>query len=98
MKILHIVQSADTSIGGSLTVARALMKAQRALGMDAWLVCLYDSPERESNEPRAEFEIQCLVTRDSPWTSGIVTLRKLFRQLHPDIIHHHDGILWPRLA
>lgn len=98
MKILHIVQSADTGIGGSLTVARALLKAQRALGMDAWLVCLYDSPERESSEAPAEFEIECLVTRATRWTKGVLTLRRLFHQLHPDIIHHHDGILWPRLA
>lgn len=74
------------------------MRRQRSIGLDAWLVCLYEAPHRGRNEPTAEFEIQCLVTRATRWTKGVLTLRRLFHQLHPDIIHHHDGILWPRLA
>ena len=98
MKVLHIVQSSDTCIGGSLTVARALVKAQRDIGLEAWLVCLYDTPSRSKAEPARDFEIQCLISRKSRWTQGILALRRALIQLQPDLIHHHDGILWPRLA
>lgn len=98
MKIIHLVQSADTSIGGSLTVARALVKAQREQGLDAWLVCLYEHREASEGESASPFEVECSVARSSRWTRGILALRSLILRLRPDIIHHHDGILWPRIA
>ncbi|MEN3940961.1 glycosyltransferase family 4 protein [Prosthecobacter sp. SYSU 5D2] len=98
MKILHFVQSSDASIGGSLTVARALVKAQRELGMDAWLVSLYENPAASEKAVLEPFEICCAAPRKSRWTRGLLALRSLVRRLQPDVIHHHDGILWPRLA
>lgn len=98
MKILHLVQSSNTNIGGSLTVARALVKSQRAMGHDSWLVCLCHAVSVNRDTCEREFEIECNVSRKSRWTYGIVALRRLLRQHSPDIIHHHDGILWPRIA
>jgi glycosyltransferase involved in cell wall biosynthesis len=98
MKILHFVQSSDPKVGGSLTVARELVKAQRDLGLDAWLVTLYDLPSAGNEVRHLPFEIACAIPRDLRWTRGVVGLRRLVQSHQPDIIHHHDGILWPRLA
>lgn len=95
MIVAHICQSNDANIGGSLVVARALIRAQRSLGIDARLVCLYDSGSTEGGEATDEF---CQVSRHSRWLLGIPTLRAKLRKLSPAIIHHHDGLLWPRIA
>lgn len=98
MKVFHLVQSADTIIGGSLTVARALVKAQRRLGLDAWLVCLYETSEAAQKSSCGEAEIVCQIPRGERWGSGVRILRRLIQDQKPCILHHHDGILWPRLA
>jgi glycosyltransferase involved in cell wall biosynthesis len=98
LKVLHLVQSQDVNIGGSLTVGRALVKEQRSIGVDAWLVVLYCGRAVTTDAEQFPFEITCNVRRSSRWTKGIKTLRRLIVELSPDIIHHHDGILWPRLA
>ncbi len=97
MRIAHICQSADPSIGGSLTVARALVKAQREEGVDARLVFLYASRDAAVQAADTQ-EIFCQVDRQSRWFRGIRILRRELEKISPDIIHHHDGIFWPRLA
>ena len=98
MIVVHLCQSADPNVGGSLTVARALVRAQRALGVEAWLVCLYPDDPAVQGVRAADFEITCGVSRLSRWTLGPLKLRGVINRLQPDIIHHHDGLLWPRLA
>ncbi len=98
MRVAHICQSADPNIGGSLTVARALASAQREQGVDAQLFFLYGSDKVGGGAPHPECETFCDVDRHSRWLRGIPALRRALRQLNPQIIHHHDGILWPRLA
>jgi len=98
MKVVHLCQSADPNVGGSLTVARALVRAQRALGVEAWLVCLYPDDPAVQGVREADYEITCGVSRLSRWSRGLVKLRGVINRLQPDIIHHHDGLLWPRLA
>lgn len=98
MKVVHICQSADANLGGSLTVARALVRAQRDLGVDARLVCLYLHDGAASDLQHPHYEILCQVKRRSRWSRGIYILRRELNRINPDVIHHHDGILWPRLA
>lgn len=98
MIVVHLCQSADPNVGGSLTVARALVKAQRALGVEAWLVCLYEDDPGVQRVREMDYEITCGVSRLMRWSSGLVKLRGVINRLQPDIIHHHDGVLWPRLA
>ncbi len=98
MRVAHICQIADPNIGGSLTVARALIKAQRKQGMDARLVFLYGGEMQAGRSPDTEYELFCQVDRRWRWLKGIAVLRRRLRSIAPDIIHHHDGILWPRLA
>lgn len=98
MRVAHICQSADPNVGGSLTVARALVNAQRNQGIDARLVFLYRSDYSSAVASHREHEIFCQVDRRSRWLRGISILRRKLEKINPDIIHHHDGILWPRLA
>ena len=97
MIVAHICQSSNTSIGGSLVVARALVEAQRKQGIDARLVYLYQDPA-ELPPGAGTTDVQCRVTRGSRWLTGIRTLKHVLREIRPDIIHHHDGLLWPRIA
>lgn len=98
MTIAHLCQSADANIGGSLTVARALVHEQRALGVDARLVCLYDSNAGRIDAAASDEDVLCRIERRSRWRHGIRLLREKLAELKPEVIHHHDGLLWPRLA
>ncbi|WP_372845875.1 glycosyltransferase family 4 protein [Pontiella sp.] len=98
MRIVHVFQRDDPATGGALRVAEALAKAQSARGLVVWILFLYGPPAKVS----AQFEegqVICLGLRSSrdAWR-GIQALRKTIRSLAPDIIHSHDGIVWPRLA
>lgn len=97
MKVVHLVQTADPAVGGSLVVARALCAAQRALGVEAELWFLYASPEDGS----ASREAGCRslgIPRERRMTLGIRVLARGLRESRPDVIHHHDGLLWTRLV
>jgi glycosyltransferase involved in cell wall biosynthesis len=98
MIVVHLCQSADPNVGGSLTVARALVKAQRELGVESWLVFLYADDPATPRIQHQDHEITCGAFRRSRWTLGVLRLRQVLNHLRPDVIHHHDGILWPRLA
>lgn len=97
MKILHICQRDNPDIGGSLRVAEGLAHVQRAGGDDVWLLFLYGKPANLSEEFSPD--TVCLELDSSrQFLKGWWRLRKALRQIKPDVIHSHDGILWPRLA
>lgn len=81
-----------------MIVARALVKAQRNLGVDARVVSLYVNSVDAEKTSRESYEISCAIPRKARWTRGIVSLRQVIKKFQPDLIHHHDGIMWPRLA
>ena len=97
-RVAHICQSDDPNVGGSLSVARALVREQRKMGLDARLVFLYRTDSTSARLPKAADSLWCDVERKSRWLRGVLCLRRVLRQFDPAIIHHHDGILWPRLA
>jgi glycosyltransferase involved in cell wall biosynthesis len=78
-------------------VAEALVREQRRAGHEAWILFLYGAP----GELTADFapNAVCLGLQSSrqAWL-GLPSLVGKIRQIKPDIIHSHDGILWPRLA
>jgi glycosyltransferase involved in cell wall biosynthesis len=80
-----------------LTVARALVGAQRSLGVDARLVYLYSSPNEVAG-PLAEFESHCRIQRGRRFLSGIPALRQVLREMSVDVVHHHDSPAWSRVA
>jgi glycosyltransferase involved in cell wall biosynthesis len=97
MRILHICQRDDPDTGGSLRVAEALVREQRAAGLEAWMLFLYGEPAEVSTSLGSD--TVCLGLRSSrDALGGIGALHKAIRRIDPDIVHSHDGILWPRLA
>jgi len=97
MKILHICQRDDPDTGGALRVAEALVREQRQEGVDAWLLFLYGEPA-EVSETLAPNTV-CLGLKSSREAFfGIGLLWRMVHRIAPDIVHSHDGILWPRLA
>jgi glycosyltransferase involved in cell wall biosynthesis len=94
MNVVHICQSADPRIGGSLVVARALAASQRISNVNAKLLYLYESEYDDLDSSGI-----CLgVSRSRRYTEGIKKLRSMLLDQKPDVIHHHDGLLWPRLV
>ena len=92
MNVIHICQSPDPTIGGSLVVARAVTAAQRLLGVNANLVYLYEGKAGD----KVKSGICLDVTRSKRYTEGIKKLRNVLLDQKPDVIHHHDGLFWPR--
>jgi len=98
LKVAHLCGSADTRIGGSLPVARDLVATQVLRGIDARLVYLYRSPTHQA-DPDSRIPSICLdIDRSQRYTKGIVALRRILQDFQPDIVHHHDGLLWPRVV
>jgi glycosyltransferase involved in cell wall biosynthesis len=97
-RVAHICQSDDPNEGGALSVARALVRDQRKLGLDARLVFLYHAGATRDRPPGAADSLWCDVERSTRWVLGVRRLRRVLRSCGADLIHHHDGILWPRLA
>ncbi len=97
MRILHICQRDDPDIGGSLRVVEALVREQRAAGLDVWVLFLYGGAGHISAlfAPNA-VHLGIASSKQAP--AGMVRLRQAVKRLAPDLIHSHDGILWPRLA
>ncbi|MBN2161939.1 MAG: glycosyltransferase family 4 protein [Pontiellaceae bacterium] len=98
MRVVHIFQRDDPATGGALRVAEALVQEQSASGVDARLIFLYGPPATVSSKFRSD-QVICLGLSSSREAArGIPALRKAIRMVAPDIIHSHDGIVWPRLA
>ena len=98
MKVAHLCQSADTRIGGSGAVARDLVASQVERGIDARLIYLYRGPNASADPSRARIPSVYLdVDRSRRYTIGITALRRALREFQPQIVHHHDGLLWTRL-
>ena len=97
MRVLHICQRDDPDTGGSLRVAEALVREQRREGIDAWLLCLYGEVAEVSKALAPD--AVCLGLESSKEAlRGMGVLYRKIRGIAPDIIHSHDGILWPRLV
>ncbi len=73
------------------------MREQRREGIDSWLLFLYGSAGEISKEFASS--IHCLELHSSQQAlKGIFKLRLAIWRIKPDVIHFHDGIIWPRLA
>ncbi len=96
MRILHICQRDDPDTGGSLRVAEALVRSQRAAGHDVWLLFLYGDPGHVCSSLAGQ--VVCLGLPSSEKAIlGMFKLHAAILRIKPDIIHSHDGIVWPRL-
>ncbi|MDZ8117746.1 glycosyltransferase family 4 protein [Pontiella agarivorans] len=97
MKVIHICQRDDPDSGGSLRVAEALGLEQRAAGVDVWVLFLY-GPRSHVCEEFKDRAICLNLDSSKQAFRGVRSFCSTIRKVNPDIIHSHDGIIWPRLA
>ena len=97
IKVLHLCQRDDPGTGGAARVAAEYVKRLPQHRIDARLVFVY-GPPGPFNE---ELPGRCihLEGRDgNAVISNSIRLLELIRTEKPDIIHHHDGLMWTHLA
>jgi glycosyltransferase involved in cell wall biosynthesis len=96
LKVLHICQRDDPATGGAVRVAVEYVKRLPQYDVDAHCLFLYGSP----GAFRAELEDQhthYLGIKSSKELPKFNRLRGFLRDFQPQVIHHHDGLLWPQL-
>ena len=95
MKILHICQRDDPAEGGAVRVAVEYVKLLPEYQVDAHCLFLYGSPgsfQQELGDRAHYLEIDS--SRQFWKFDRLITFLKKFQ---PDIIHHHDSLLWSNL-
>ncbi|MEQ8819531.1 MAG: glycosyltransferase [Sumerlaeia bacterium] len=92
IRVLHICQRDDPTSGGATRVAVELVKRLNLMGHDAHILFVY-GPEGIFKEQLGE-KAHHLGLESSRDFRRMGTLRTFIRELAPQIIHHHDGLLW----
>ncbi|MBW4545033.1 MAG: glycosyltransferase family 4 protein [Symplocastrum torsivum CPER-KK1] len=96
LRVLHICQRDDPATGGAVRVAAEYVKHLPNYEVDAHCLFLYGSPgcfQTELGEHRTHY-LRIQNSRE------FLKFRRLLHFLHkfqPQIIHHHDGLLWSHL-
>ena len=98
MRIVHIIQRDNPYDGGAVRVAQALCAEQCKNGHDVFIIALYDSDRHLTfREPSVMFRIKA-----KPgvlhWIGNFMKLKSCLKEINPQIIHCHDGVVWPRLV
>jgi glycosyltransferase involved in cell wall biosynthesis len=95
LKVLHICQRDDPTTGGAVRVAVEYVKRLPNCQVDAYCLFLYGLPGYFQAQlgSRAYY----LGLRDSRDVVKFHRLLRFIRAFKPDIIHHHDGLLWTQL-
>lgn len=96
VRVLHVAQR-DTRLGGAPKVAIELAKAQAALGYDARVLFLYGD-EGPAPTDLGKKAVYCRYANSGDLIRNPGRLRNVIRQLNPEILHHHDMLLFPRLV
>jgi glycosyltransferase involved in cell wall biosynthesis len=95
MLAIHICQRDDPSTGGAVRVAVEYVKRLSQFGVDARLLFLYG--DRGFFYEKLGDRCDYLGLKDSKDILGMPRLVKYLQQQHPQIVHHHDDMLWPQL-
>ncbi len=94
MRILHIVPGAP--YGGMQWLVSDLASEQTRQGMDVRVLVIYDSPallaEMDANGVRCH-----TVAGRRPSLRALMRYRSLIREMAPDLVHLHGGLLWSNL-
>lgn len=95
LRCLHICQRDDLATGGAVRVAVEYVKRLSSFDIDAQCLFLYGSPSYFQSElgSRAHY----LSIQNSQDFGKFGRLTKFIQKFQPDIIHHHDGLLWSHL-
>ena len=95
LKVLHICQRDDPATGGAVRVAVEYVKRLPNHHVDAHCLFLYGSPgvfQKELGD-RAHY----LGLQDSRDIFKYLRLPQFISAFQPDVIHHHDGLLWSQI-
>lgn len=93
MRVLHICQRDDPATGGAVRVASEYVKRLPKYEVDAHCLFLYGSPgyfQSELGDERTHY----LGIHNSQDFLKFGRLSNFLREFQPQIIHHHDGLLW----
>lgn len=95
LKCLHLCQRDDPACGGAVRVAVEYVKRLSSFDIDAHCLFLYGPPSYFQSElgDRSHY----LGIQNSHDFLKFQRLSKFLQQFKPDIIHHHDGLLWSHL-
>jgi glycosyltransferase involved in cell wall biosynthesis len=96
LKVLHICQRDDPATGGAVRVAVEYVKRLPQHNVDAHCLFLYGPPgpfQAELGGQRTHY----LGIKSSRDLLEFNRLRGFLRDFCPQVIHHHDGLLWPQL-
>ncbi|MBD2772384.1 glycosyltransferase [Iningainema tapete] len=95
LRVLHICQRDDLATGGAARVAVEYVKRLPNYEVDARCLFLYGSPGYFQSE--LGVSAHYLGIKNSQDFGKFGRLTKFIKQFQPDIIHHHDGLLWSHL-
>lgn len=95
MKVIHICQRDDPSTGGAVRVAVELVKRLPKYGIDARLLFLYG--DRGPFSTQLGNRCDYLGLRNSRDVFRFPHLLQYISQQQPEVVHHHDDLLWPQL-
>jgi glycosyltransferase involved in cell wall biosynthesis len=95
MKVIHICQRDDPATGGAVRVAFELVKRLINHNIDARLLFLYGESGYfgKNLEPHCDY----LGLKNSRDIWLYLRLNQYLAKAKPDIVHHHDDLLWPQL-
>jgi glycosyltransferase involved in cell wall biosynthesis len=95
LKVLHICQRDDPGTGGAVRVAVEYVKRLPHYGIDAHCLFLYGTPDYFQSElgDRAHY----LEIANSQEFLKFRRLPQFLRNFQPQILHHHDSLLWSHL-
>lgn len=96
MKVLHICQRDDPGTGGAVRVAAEYVKRLPNYEIQAHCLFLYGSPGYFRSQ-LGEHCTHYLGIRNSGDVLKLSRLLHFLQEFQPQVIHHHDGLLWSQL-
>ncbi|MGY6529661.1 MAG: glycosyltransferase family 4 protein [Cyanobacterium sp.] len=95
MKVIHICQRDDPATGGAVRVAVELVKRLIANNIDARLLFLYGDSGYFGQNLESHCDYLRLKNSRDIWLYP--RLNKYLAKIKPDIVHHHEDLLWSQL-
>jgi glycosyltransferase involved in cell wall biosynthesis len=96
MKVLHVCQWDNPASGGAAKVAYHLVLELRKQGVDAYLLFVYGNKGWFGEQLGTYANHLGLEGSKDVWRYGW-RLSQYLLKLKPDIIHHHEGLIWTYL-
>lgn len=97
MRVVHLCQRDDPSVGGANEVVRALVPRLVERGIDAHVLFIYGQAGPICRELNGRAGILGLTNGRDAW-KGLWLLRQRLKSLKTDVLHQHDMLLWTSMA